>query len=92
MTRHKPEPGTPTACRYCGCSVIWAETEHRAPMPCDVLATPQGEFYLFRRPDRIEALHQRSAHKSAGTARQRGDKLYTSHYATCARPGGGSRA
>lgn len=83
MTRMKDPPGTIKACRSCQAEIVWVVTEKGKAMPCDAAPANGGKFYLFRRPDKIEAFHLNSASESAKNARQRGDKLYVSHFETC---------
>lgn len=81
--REKEPPGTAKECKSCKALIVWAKSANGKPMPMDVTPDEQGEFYLFRRPDCIEAVHQRERSTRAESARQRGDKRYTCHFATC---------
>ena len=85
MTRRNDPPGTPAKCKSCDRAIVWAQTEKGKMMPVDLAPAhhKQGKFYLFRRADRIEAIHIQSKHDSAYGARQRTDKVYTSHFSTC---------
>jgi hypothetical protein len=52
-------------------------------MPMDVSPKPDGDFFMFRKPDHILAVHVKARKDIAERARQRGDKRYTSHFSTC---------
>ena len=86
--KERPPPGTPQECRTCKRPIVWVVTEAGKAMPCDLEPSETGQFYLFRRSDRIEAIHERSRHGSVAKALQRGQQLYTSHFTTCPAGGG----
>ena len=77
----KEDTGT---CRSCNSPIIWTKTTNGKKMPVDLEPSPNGDFYLFRRERFIESVHRQSRHKSIDAAVQRGDKTFTSHFATCA--------
>lgn len=83
MSDHKDPPGTAKECRSCNALIVWTTTSKGKPMPCDVSPSAEGTFYLFRLPDRIDAVHVDGADPRAARAKARGDKRYTSHFATC---------
>jgi hypothetical protein len=82
MPRGDP-PGTPARCRSCGEKVVWTVTEHRKKMPVDLTPRQDGKFYLFRKPDRIEAVHTGGQDPRILNSLIRGQAVYTSHFATC---------
>jgi len=83
MTQAKDPPGTLKECRSCGASIVWTITSRGKSMPCDMPAAPDGEFYLFKRPDKIDAVHKASDDARVAQAKSRNQNLYTSHFATC---------
>lgn len=80
---HRDPPGTSVECRSCKALIVWTVTENGKKMPCDVEAKRDGKFFLFRRPDKIEALSVRSDHPSAEKARLRNQRTHHSHFSTC---------
>lgn len=83
MTRTKDPPGAPKECRSCAAAIVWTITSSGKSMPCDLEPTPDGDFYLFRRPDKIDAIHRASSDTRVASAKARNQKLYSSHFATC---------
>lgn len=83
MTRVKDPPGTAKECRSCKALVVWTKTERGKPMPCDVAPSKDGSFYLFRKSDRIDAVHVRSSDPRAARAMDRGQNKHESHFSTC---------
>lgn len=81
--RKREEPGTAKECRGCKALIIWAKSARGSNMPMDVSPTDEGQFFLFRKPDHILAVHQMEQSTRAEDARRRGDKKYTCHFATC---------
>lgn len=83
MPHYRNLPGTAAECRSCKSLIVWTRTSSGKLMPCDVSPTEDGTFYLFRKPDAIEAVHVGSQDPRAAKAKARGDKTYTSHFSTC---------
>ena len=81
--REKEPPGTAVKCRWCGQLVVWAQTAKGKRMPLDVSPNREGTFFLFRLPNRIDAVHIHSTDYRVARALDRGDQFYTSHFATC---------
>jgi len=81
--RTREEPGTAKECRSCKALIVWAKSARGSNMPMDVSPDPKGDFFLFRKEDRIEAVHYAERSTRAEAARNRGDKKYTCHFATC---------
>jgi hypothetical protein len=79
----RQEPGTATECRSCQALIVWAKSANGKSMPMDVEPDAEGQFFLFRKEDCIDAVHQTERSTRAEGARQRGDKKYTCHFATC---------
>lgn len=85
MTRGRNPPGTAVDCKSCGAPMVWAISEKGKPIPCDVKPAEKGSLFLFRRPDKIEAIYYLSKHPSAVRARARGQAKHLAHWATCPR-------
>jgi len=83
MTRHRDPPGTKAQCRTCKAPIVWVVTEAGKPMCCDYEDAPGGLFYLFRRHDRIEAIHVKSKSPRAARAEARNQRRHHSHFSTC---------
>lgn len=85
MTRMREEPGATKECRTCKAKIVWAKSSSTGrPMPMDLEPNTEGQFFMFRKTDCIEAVHCRERSTRAEEARTRGDKKYTCHFATCA--------
>jgi hypothetical protein len=82
-TEPKPAPGTATECRSCKAPIVWTRTAKGKSMPCDLQPSDAGTFYLFRRPDVIEAVYSASTDPRVEKAKARGDKRYVSHFSSC---------
>jgi len=76
-------PGDPSECRSCQAPIVWTITANGKRMPCDIARHANGDFFLFRRADRIESIHRESSHRSAQGARNRRQLGHDSHFATC---------
>jgi hypothetical protein len=85
MTGSKKPPGTASECRNCQAPIVWTRTEKGKAMPCDVAPSSDGTFFLFRRPDNIEAVYVHSDSDTARKARQRDQNTHHSHFKTCPR-------
>lgn len=83
MNPRSQPPGTAVECKSCGALIVWTVTTKGKAMPCDVSGSVHGKFFLFRRADKIEAIHINADHPSAEVARQRGQQPHQSHFATC---------
>lgn len=77
-------PGRTSKCRSCDAEIVWASTEKGKVMPCNLEPDPEnGTFFLFRRPDKIEAVFHKSNSRSGEAGRSKALKLYSSHFSTC---------
>lgn len=80
---HKREPGRKSECRSCGAAIVWTKTASGKQMPCDYEPAEAGDFFLFRKPDRIESVYKGSVDDRIDRAYRRGQKMYSSNFATC---------
>jgi hypothetical protein len=69
-------------CRSCGASVIWTVTVNGKKMPVDAEPSCDGVFFLERDDGDGEVHAVHLARVDPGLHRP-GDRLYTSHFATC---------
>lgn len=76
-------PGRTSACRSCQAEIVWTITKNGKQMPCDLQASAEGGFYLFRLADKIEAVHVDGGDPRVARAQKRGDKRYASHFQSC---------
>ena len=68
-------------CRSCDAPMYWAMTNKGRRMPINPQPSPQGNVHLFKVHDMLKAAILGAA--QLALARERGQTLYTSHFATC---------
>ena len=69
-------------CRSCGAAVIWAETILGRRMPLDYEPTKDGNIILGMRHDNVPLALVQTA-QALARLKEKGEMLYTSHFATC---------
>lgn len=74
-----------SACRSCGAEILWAHTRDGKRIPLDAVPSPAGNVYLNESATFARASVLSGALLEA--ARSAGEKLRTSHFATCPQAG-----
>lgn len=71
-------------CKFCGASIMWAETTNKAKMPLDLVPHEYGHVALqLRGPTKLEPNRLPLAVIVGGWRLPEGLKLYVPHFATC---------
>ena len=69
-------------CSSCGAPIIWAETITGRRMPLDEYPTKSGNIILGQRHEQAPLALVQTA-QSLARLLEKGERLYTSHFATC---------
>ena len=69
-------------CNSCGAPIVWAETITGRRMPLDLKPTMDGNIILGTRHEQAPLALVQTA-QSLARLQAKGEKLYTSHFASC---------